>query len=170
MARIDAIKQKIMACLWFDSNAEEAICFYTSTFKNSRITGVTRYGEAGASASGRPAGTVMTIAFELEGQEFLALNGGPVFAFSPAISFIVNCETQEELDGLWEKLSEGGEIQQCGWVTDRYGVSWQVVPRVLGEMMLDKDPAKPGRVMAALLRMERIDIGALKEAYEGGRI
>lgn len=158
--------QKFTPCLWFDSNAEEAVKFYTSIFKNSKITGVTRYGEAGAEVSGRPKGTVMTIAFELEGKEFIALNGGPVFTFSPAISFLVNCKTQEEVDWLWEKLSEGGEIEQCGWLKDKYGVSWQIVPTVLGKMLQDKDPKKSEKVMEALLKMKKIDIKTLKQAYQ----
>ena len=159
--------QKITPCLWFDDQAEEAANFYVSIFKNSRIVNVTRYGEAGAGASGKPKGTVMTVAFQLEGQEFIVLNGGPVFTFSPAISFMVNCETQEEVDELWEKLSEGGEIEQCGWLKDKYGVSWQVVPTVLGEMLQDKDPKKSEKVMEALLQMHRIDIETLSRAYEG---
>jgi predicted 3-demethylubiquinone-9 3-methyltransferase (glyoxalase superfamily) len=158
--------QKITPCLWFDSQAEEAANFYVSIFRNSKIGSITRYGEAGAKVSGRPKGTVMTVTYEIEGQEFVALNGGPVFAFSPAISFIVNCETQEEVDRLWEKLSEGGQMEQCGWLTDRYGVSWQIVPAVLGEMLKDKDPEKSEKVMEALLQMGKVDIGALKQAYE----
>jgi predicted 3-demethylubiquinone-9 3-methyltransferase (glyoxalase superfamily) len=158
--------QKLTPCLWFDSNAEEAVKFYTSIFKHSKITGITHYGEAGAEVSGQPRGTVMTVAFQLEGQDFLALNGGPYFKFSPAISFIVNCETQEELDELWEKLSEGGELGECGWLKDKYGLSWQVVPTVLGEMLQDKDPKKSEKVMEALIQMRRIDIKTLKQAYE----
>lgn len=157
--------QKIIPCLWFNNSAEEAVNFYTSIIKNSKITGTTRYGEAGAEASGKPKGTVMTVAFQLEGQDFLALNGGPYFTFSPAISFIVNCETQQEVDRLWEKLSEGGEQEQCGWLKDKYGVSWQIVPTVLGEMMQDKEPKKSEKVMEALLKMKKIDIEALKQAY-----
>jgi predicted 3-demethylubiquinone-9 3-methyltransferase (glyoxalase superfamily) len=160
--------QKITPCLWFDSQAEGAVNFYTSIFKNSKIGSVARYGEAGAKASGRPKGTVMTITFKLEGQEFLALNGGPIFKFTEAISFIVNCETQKELDRLWEKLSEGGDeqAQQCGWLKDKYGVSWQIVPSVLGKMMQDKNPEKAERVMKAMLQMKKIDIKTLKQAYE----
>jgi len=160
--------QKITPCLWFDGNAEEAAKFYTSIFKNSKITDFARYGEAGAKVSGKPQGSLMTMAFELEGQEFLALNGGPEFTFSPAISFIVNCETQEEVDEFWEKLSEGGETQPCGWLRDKYGVSWQIVPTVLGEMMQDADPMKSESVMAALLQMRKIDISVLKAAHEQG--
>ena len=159
--------QKITPFLWFDDNAEEAASFYVSLFKNSKILNVAHYGDAGADASGKPKGTVMTVAFQLDGQEFVALNGGPVFTFSPAISFVVNCQTQEELDDLWEKLSERGEIEQCGWLKDKYGVSWQIVPRLLGEMLQDKDPKKSERAMTAMLQMKKIDIDALKHAYEG---
>ncbi len=158
--------QRVAPCLWFDSNAEEAVDFYVSIFENSKILGGARYGQAGADASGRPKGTVMTIAFQLDGQEFLALNGGPVFTFSPAISFIVNCETQEQVDDLWEKLGDGGEIEQCGWLRDKYGVSWQIVPTVLGELLSDPDPEKSERVMKAMLQMNKIDTKGLKRAYE----
>lgn len=160
--------QKITPCLWFDNQAEEAVNFYISVFKNSKIMSIARYGEAGAEVSGRPKGTVMTVTFQLDGQEFMALNGGPVFTFSPAISFIVNCETQEEVDELWEKLSEGGDekAQQCGWLKDKYGVSWQIVPAILGEMMSDPDPEKSNRVMKALLPMKKLDIKTLKRVYE----
>lgn len=158
--------QKFIPCLWFNDNAEEAVALYTSIFKNSRITAVTRYGEAGAEVSGRPKGTVMTVAFKLEGQDFLALNGGPYFTFSPAISIIVGCETQAEVDELWDKLSAGGTPGQCAWLTDRFGVSWQIVPRVLGEMLQDPDGEKSERVMRAMLRMKKIDIALLKRAYE----
>ena len=158
--------QKITPFLWFDDKAEEAVNFYVSIFKNSKITGITRYGEAGSEVAGRPKGTIMTIAFQLEGQEFVALNGGPVFTFSPAISFVVNCETQEEVDKLWEKLSEGGEIEQCGWLRDKYGVSWQIVPTILGEMLQDKNAEKSERVMKAMLQMKKIDIKGLEQAYQ----
>jgi len=158
--------QKITPFLWFDDKAEEAVKFYTSIFKNSKILGMTRYGDEGAKAAGRPKGSVMTVAFKLEGQEFTALNGGPVFTFSPAISFVVNCKTQKEVDELWEKLSEGGEKDQCGWLKDMYGVSWQIVPIVLGKMLQDKDPKKSKRVMEAMLKMDKIDIKTLKKAYE----
>jgi predicted 3-demethylubiquinone-9 3-methyltransferase (glyoxalase superfamily) len=158
--------QKITPFLWFDNQAEEAVNFYTSIFKNSKIKSVSRYGEAGAEASGRPKGTVMTVTFELEGQEFIALNGGPHFKFTEAISFVVNCESQDEVDELWEKLSEGGEKEQCGWLKDKYGVSWQIVPTVLGEMLQDKDPKKSEKVMEALLQMGKIDIKTLEQAYE----
>lgn len=159
--------QKITPHLWFDNQAEEAVSFYISIFKESRIVSVARYGEAGAEVSGRPKGTVMTVTFQLEGQEFIALNGGPVFAFSPAISFLVHCETQEEVDELWEKLSEGGEIEQCGWLKDKYGVSWQIVPNVLRELLNDPDPERSERVMEAMLEMKKLDIQALERAYEG---
>ncbi len=158
--------QKITPFLWFDDQAEEAVNFYISVFRNSRITGVTRYGDAGADAAGRPKGTVMTVAFQVEGQDLVALNGGPVFTFSPAISFVVNCETQEEIDEYWEKLSVGGEEVECGWLTDKYGLSWQIVPTILGEMLQNRDSAKTERVMKAMLKMKKLDINALKEAYE----
>jgi len=158
--------QKITPFLWFDDKAEEAMNFYVSVFKNSKIRKVTRYGEAGAEVAGRPKGTVMTATFQLNGQEFIALNGGPQFKFTEAISFVVNCETQDEIDEFWEKLSEGGEQVQCGWLKDRYGVSWQIVPTVLDEMMQDKDPKKTNRVMNAMLQMVKIDIKRLQEAYE----
>ncbi len=160
--------KEITPCLLFDNQAEEAVKFYVSIFDNSKIRTVTRYGESGAEASGRPKGTVMTVAFQLEGQDFLALKGGPIFRFSEAVSFIVNCKTQEEIDRLWEKLSEGGDekAQQCGWLKDKYGLSWQIVPAVLGEMLQDRDPKKSERVMKAMLQMKKIDIRALKEAYQ----
>lgn len=157
--------QKITPFLWFDDKAEEAANFYVSVFRDSKITGITRYGEAWAEAAGRPKGTVMTVAFQLQGQEFVALNGGPVFTFSPAISFVVNCETQEEVDDLWAKLSKGGEIVECGWLTDKYGVSWQIVPTILGEMLQDENADKSERVMKAMLQMKKIDIEGLRQAY-----
>jgi predicted 3-demethylubiquinone-9 3-methyltransferase (glyoxalase superfamily) len=157
--------QPITPCLWFDDNAEEAVMFYTSIFKHSKIKSITRYGEVGAEVAGRPKGTVMTVTFQLDGQEFVALNGGPHFTFSPAISFIVHCETQAELDALWEKLSAGGEREQCGWLKDKYGVSWQIVPSVIGELLQDQDAEKSERVMKALLQMDKIDIKTLKHAY-----
>jgi predicted 3-demethylubiquinone-9 3-methyltransferase (glyoxalase superfamily) len=159
--------QKITPCLWFDDNAEEAVNFYTSIFKDSRITGASRYGEEGAKISGRPVGSVLTVTFELEGQAFMALNGGPLFQFTPAISFVANCKTQEEIDDLWEKLSEEGRIEQCGWLQDKFGVSWQIVPTAIAEMMHDQNPAKSSRMMAALLRMKKLDIAALRRAFEG---
>jgi predicted 3-demethylubiquinone-9 3-methyltransferase (glyoxalase superfamily) len=158
--------QKITPFLWFDNQAEEAVNFYVGIFKKSRIVRTARYGEEGAEVSGRPKGSVMTVAFELEGQKFTALNGGPVFKFSQAISFVVDCKTQEEVDRLWAKLSEGGEIQQCGWLKDRYGVSWQIVPTALGEMLSDTDSGKSRRVMEAMLQMKKIDIKRLEQAYE----
>ena len=154
--------QKITPFLWFDDKAEEAVNFYVSIFTNSKIGSITRYGDEGAEVSGRPKGTVMTVTFQLEGQEFTALNGGPHFKFTEAISLLVNCKTQEEVDELWEKLSEGGEKGQCGWLKDKYGLSWQIVPTVLGEMLQDKDARKSERVMNALLKMNKIEIKALK--------
>src|SRR5713226_9390457 len=156
--------QKITPFLWFDSQAEDAAKFYVSIFKGSKIRGVTRYDEEGAKAAGRPKGSVMTVAFELDGQEFVALNGGPMFKFTEAISFVVNCETQKEVDHFWEKLSAGGQEVQCGWLKDRFGVTWQVVPTVLSEMLQDKDPEKSKRVMAAMLRMKKISVEGLKNA------
>jgi predicted 3-demethylubiquinone-9 3-methyltransferase (glyoxalase superfamily) len=155
---------KITPFLWFDGKAEEAMNFYVSLFKNSKVVSVSRYGEAGPG----PKGTVMSATFELAGQRFIALNGGPQFTFSPAISFLINCETQEEVDDLWEKLSEGGKKERCGWLKDRYGLSWQVIPSALGQMLQDKDPAKSRRVMQAMLQMDKIDIKRLKQAYEQG--
>jgi predicted 3-demethylubiquinone-9 3-methyltransferase (glyoxalase superfamily) len=161
--------QKITPCLWFDDQAEEAAKFYTAIFNNSKIVSITRYGEAGHEVHGRPAGTVMTVAFELDGHAFTALNGGPMFKFNEAISFQVSCETQEELDYYWEKLSEGGdrEAQQCGWLKDKYGASWQVIPNVLLEMLTNPDSKKSQRVMKSMLRMKKIDIEELKRAYDG---
>jgi predicted 3-demethylubiquinone-9 3-methyltransferase (glyoxalase superfamily) len=155
--------QKITPFLWFDNQAEEAAEFYTSVFQNSRILNVTRYGEPGPG----PEGSVMTVAFELDGQEFTALNGGPVFKFTEAISFVVDCQSQEEVDFLWETLSEDGEKGQCGWLKDRYGVSWQIVPTVLDELLSDPDPEKARRVNEAMLQMTKLDIPALQKAYEG---
>jgi predicted 3-demethylubiquinone-9 3-methyltransferase (glyoxalase superfamily) len=159
--------QKITPCLWFDSNAEEAVKFYTSIFKKSKIRKIARYGEEGYEIHGRPAGTVLTVEFELNGQTFTALNGGPVFKFNEAISFQVSCKSQQELDYYWEKLSKGGDekAQQCGWLKDKYGVSWQIVPTVLGEMLQDKVTKKSERVMKALLQMKKLDIKKLKQAY-----
>ena len=156
--------QKITPFLWFDNKAEEAVEFYVSVFKNSKVVSVTRYGEAGPG----PEGTVMSATFQLDGQEFYALNGGPQFTFSPAISFFVNCETQKEIDDLWERLSEGGEKQPCGWLKDKFGLSWQIVPSVLGRMLHDKDARKSGRVMKAMLQMKKLDIARLKQAYDQG--
>lgn len=161
--------QPITPCLWFDSNAEEAVNFYLSIFKNSRITHVSRYTDAGYEIHRKPAGTVLTIEFELDGQRFTALNGGPMFKFTEAISFQVGCESQDEVDFFWEKLSEGGDrqAQRCGWLKDKYGVSWQVVPTVIGEMLQDNDAEKSSRVMQAMLQMEKLDIARLRRAYEG---
>ena len=156
--------QKITPFLWFDDKAEEAMNFYVSVFRNSRIVSVTRYGEAGPG----PKGTVMSATFQLEGQEFYALNGGPQFTFTPAISLFVNCKTQEEVDELWEKLSQGGRKDRCGWLQDRYGLSWQIIPTILGEMLRDQDPEKSKRVMQAMLKMDKIDIKRLKQAYDHG--
>ena len=156
--------QKITPYLWFDNQAEEAMNFYTSIFKNSKIGSVSRYGEGGPG----PAGTVISATFQLEGQEFMALNGGPAFKFTEAISFFVSCETQAEVDELWDKLSEGGEIQMCGWLKDKFGLSWQIIPTVLGELMGDPDVEKAGRVMNAMLQMKKIDIAGLRRAYEQG--
>ena len=155
--------QKITTFLWFNHNAEEAAKFYTSIFKNSKIGKITRYGDAGPGAKG----TVMTVIFELAGQEFMALNGGPQFKFTEAISLMVKCQSQKEVDELWEKLSEGGEKGPCGWLKDKFGLSWQVDPTVLGEMLSDPDPRKSQRVMKAMLKMSKIDIAALKRAYDG---
>ena len=159
--------QKITPCLWFDNQAEEAVKFYVSIFKNAKIGNITRYGKEGYEIHRRPAGTVMTVEFELQGQAFVALNGGPVFTFNEAISFQVHCRTQEEIDHYWDKLSQGGDknAQQCGWLKDKYGVSWQIVPTVLPKMMLDKDTRKSERVMQALLQMRKLDITRLKQAY-----
>jgi predicted 3-demethylubiquinone-9 3-methyltransferase (glyoxalase superfamily) len=158
--------QKITPCLWFDDQAEEAAKFYTSIFRNSKLGTISRYGEAGQEVHGKPAGTVMTVAFELEGQTFTALNGGPIFKFNEAISLQVNCETQEEVDYYWEKLSENGDkkAQQCGWLKDKYGVSWQIVPKVLADLLSDADESKSQRAMTAMLQMKKIDIDELKRA------
>jgi predicted 3-demethylubiquinone-9 3-methyltransferase (glyoxalase superfamily) len=160
---------KITACLWFDNQAEEAAQFYTSIFKNSRIGRITRYGKEGYEIHGKPEGTVMTVEFEIDGQPFTALNGGPVFTFNEAISFQVNCETQEEVDYYWEKLSKGGDekAQQCGWLKDTYGVSWQIIPKILSELVGDPDSEKSQKAMKAMLQMKKIDIETIKRAYEG---
>ena len=155
--------QKITPFLWFDSNAEEAANFYTSIFKNSKILNVSRYGDAGPGLKG----SAMTVTFELEGQQFTALNGGPHYTFSPAISFFVNCETQAEVDESWNKLSAGGKEVQCGWLQDKFGLSWQIIPKQLMELMSDKDPAKSQRVFKAMLQMKKIDIEGLQRAYRG---
>ena len=154
--------QKITPFLWFDGRAEEAMNFYTSIFKHSKVGNVMRYGDAGPG----PKGSIMSAEFEIEGQEFFALNGGPMFKFSPAISFFVKCQTQEEVDDFWAKLSAGGATNQCGWLQDKFGVSWQIVPTVLGEMLQDKDPQKATRVMQAMMKMTKLDIKLLKQAYD----
>jgi predicted 3-demethylubiquinone-9 3-methyltransferase (glyoxalase superfamily) len=156
--------QKITPFLWFDDKAEEAMNFYVSIFKNSKVGRVTRYGEAGPG----PKGTVMSATFQLEGQEFFALNGGPLFSFTPAISFFVNCETQQEVDELWKRLSAGGKEERCGWLKDKYGLSWQIVPSILGQLLHDKDATKAQRVMQAMLQMNKIDIEGLRQAYDHG--
>jgi predicted 3-demethylubiquinone-9 3-methyltransferase (glyoxalase superfamily) len=155
--------QKISPFLWFDDQAEEAMNFYVSVFKNSKVGNVTRYGDAGPG----PKGSVMTASFELEGQPFTALNGGPHFKFTEAVSFFVSCETQAEVDELWDKLSEGGQTQQCGWLKDKFGLSWQIIPVALMELMNDPDPEKSRRVMESMLQMTKIDIAKLRQAYEG---
>ena len=163
------ITQRITPCLWFDDQGEAAATFYTGIFPNSRIVEIARYGEVGQEVHGRPPGSVMTVAFELDGQSFVALNGGPVFTFNEAISFQVHCDTQQEVDYYWNKLAAGGDekAQQCGWLKDKYGMSWQVVPEVLIEMITDPDHAKSQRVFAAMLQMKKIDIDALERAYAG---
>ena len=155
--------QKITPFLWFNGKAEEAARFYTSIFGNSKLGDIMRYGDAGPG----PKGSVMWVTFELEGQQFYALNGGPQFSFTPAISFFVKCSTQQEVDGFWAKLGEGGTIQQCGWLQDKFGVSWQIVPTILGEMLRDKDPEKSRRVMEAMMKMVKLDIKGLQDAYQG---
>ena len=159
--------QKITPCLWFDNEAEEAARFYVSIFANSRIGRIGRYGKAGHEIHGREAGSVMTVEFELEGQRFVALNGGPHFRFSEAISFQVHCDTQEEIDFFWSRLSEGGEEGPCGWLKDRFGLSWQVVPSALPEMLMDADAEKSQRVTEAFLQMKKFDLAALRRAYDG---
>lgn len=156
--------QKITPFLWYEDQAEEAANYYVSIFKNSKVLSVSRYSEAGAQAAGRPKGSAMTVEFELDGQNFVGLNGGPHFKFTEAVSFVVNCETQEEIDHFWEKLSAGGAEVQCGWLKDKYGLSWQVVPTILAELLGDKDPEKAQRVMKAMLQMKKLDIETLKQA------
>ena len=164
-----SISARIAPCLWFDDQAEEAARFYTSIFPNSRIVSVSHYTEAGKEVHGRPPGSVMTADFELEGLSFTALNGGPHFKFTEAVSFQVNCDTQEEIDSYWERLSAGGDIraQQCGWLKDKYGLSWQIVPVIMAELMNDSDKARAGRVMNAMLKMKKLDIAELKRSAEG---
>ena len=161
--------QRIAPCLWFDDQAEDAAEYYVSIFENSRIGTIGRYGEAGQEIHGRPPGSVMIVEFELDGQKFTALNGGPLFKFSEAISFQISCETQEEVDDYWEKLTAGGDekAQQCGWLKDKYGVSWQIVPTVLAEMLTDSKAGNSQRAMAAMLQMKKLDIAALERAYAG---
>jgi Uncharacterized protein conserved in bacteria len=158
--------QKIVTNLWFDKNAEEAVNFYVSVFKNSRIIKKTHYTQSGSEVSGQKKGSVMTVEFVLDGQKFIAINGGPEFKFTPAISLMVPCSEQSEIDMLWEKLSDGGEKIECGWVTDRFGLSWQIVPTVLDKYQSDEDPVKVERVMRAMLKMKKLDIDGLKRAYE----
>ena len=160
-------KQRITPCLWFDTEAEEAAKFYCSVFKDSKLGKISRYTEAGRDVHHKPAGSVMVVEFEIEGQTFTALNGGPNFKFNEAISMQVRCETQAEVDELWEKLSEGGQKSQCGWLKDRFGLSWQIVPAELEKLLSSEDPEKRGRVMKALLQMTKLDIAALKQAAEG---
>ncbi len=159
--------QRITPCLWFDTQAEEAASYYVSIFRNSRITNVSRYSEAGREVHGKPAGSVLTVDFELDGQKFTALNGGPEFKFSEAISFQVYCRTQEEVDHYWERLSADPAAEQCGWLKDKFGLSWQIIPAVLSEMLQDEDVERAGRVMQAMLRMKKLDIGELQRAYDG---
>jgi len=161
--------QRIAPCLWFDDQAEAAAKFYTGIFKKSKILAISRYSKAGYEIHRRPEGSVMVVEFQLEGQRFTALNGGPIFKFNEAISLQVDCQTQQEVDHFWEKLSQGGDekAQQCGWLKDKYGVSWQIVPAALVEMITDPDPGKTQRVMTAMLQMKKIDIGGLKRAYAG---
>ena len=156
--------QKIVPFLWFNGNAEEAMNSYVGIFKRSQVVRVTRYGDAGPG----PKGSVMSCSFQLEGQDFYALNGGPQYSFTPAISLFVNCETQQEVDGLWDKLSAGGSKDQCGWLKDKFGLSWQIVPTVLGKLLGDKDPQKANRVMQAMLKMKKLDIQGLQQAYDRG--
>jgi predicted 3-demethylubiquinone-9 3-methyltransferase (glyoxalase superfamily) len=164
---VPIIVQRITPCLWFDTHAEDAANTYVAIFKNSRIVRLSRYGKEGHEVHGREAGSVMTVEFEIEGQRFVALNGGPHFKFNEAVSFQVHCETQEEIDDYWGKLTEGGEEGPCGWLKDRYGVSWQIVPAVLPDMLMDRDPEKSGRVTKAFLQMRKFDIEELERAYEG---
>ena len=155
--------QKITPFLWFDNNAEQAANFYASVFRNSKIVNVARYGDAGPG----PKGSVMTVKFQIEGQEFVALNGGPHYKMTPGTSFVVNCSTQDEVDHYWSKLADAGQIMDCGWLTDRFGVTWQIVPTILPELLTDKDPARSQRVMKVMLQMKKLDIAKLKQAYEG---
>jgi len=162
-----AVHQRITPCLWFDNEAEEAARFYVSVFRNARIGRISRYGKEGFEVHGRPEGSVMVVEFEIEGQSFTALNGGPQFKFNEAISFQVPCETQKEIDHYWDKLSAGGEIRQCGWLKDKFGVAWQIFPAALPDMMSDPDTAKAGRAMNAMLGMKKLDLATLRAAYDG---
>ena len=159
--------QRITPCLWFEDQAEEAATFYVSIFNNSKMGSLARYGEAGAQVSGRPKGSIMTVTFEIEGQEFVALNGGPLFKFTEAISLMVKCTTQHEIDEMWTRLSEGGEPGSCGWLKDKYGLSWQIVSPEWDEMLRDKDPKRSERVMEAILHMTKPDLGTIRKAYVG---
>jgi predicted 3-demethylubiquinone-9 3-methyltransferase (glyoxalase superfamily) len=159
--------QKVTPFLWFNGQAEEAANFYTSIFKNSRIVSIARYGQENARIAGKPAGAIMTVSFQLEGIDFIALNGGAEFSFSSAISFLIDCASHAEVDELWEKLCDGGQAMQCGWLTDRFGITWQIVPSGLREMLSDPDPARSQRVMKAMLPMKKLDIDELRGAYEG---
>jgi predicted 3-demethylubiquinone-9 3-methyltransferase (glyoxalase superfamily) len=158
--------KRITPFLWFDDEAEEAANFYVTIFKNSKVGRISRYPKAAEQAAGKPAGSVMTVEFQLDGLDFVGLNGGPHFKFTEAVSFVVNCETQEEIDEYWSKLSEGGAESQCGWLKDKYGLSWQITPTVLAEMMQDKDPEKANRAMQAMLQMKKLDIATLQQAYD----
>lgn len=159
--------QKVITNLWFDTQAEEAAGFYTSLIPNSAITKVTRYGHAGAEVSGMPEGTVLTVAFTLDGQSFIAINGGPVFQFTPAISLMISCQSQAEIDRLWDAFGREGEPGECGWITDKYGLSWQIVPEEMNRMLEDPDPARVERVNSAMLKMKKLDVEGLRRAYEG---
>lgn len=159
--------QRLYPCLWFGGNAEEAAGFYTSIFKNSKIGSISRYGKDAAQASGRPVGSAMVVMFQINGQDFMGLNGGPQFKFSEAVSFVVNCETQEEVDHYWENLSAGGSKSRCGWLKDKFGLSWQIVPTALAKLMSGPDPERANRVMQALLQMDKLDIAVLQKAYDG---
>ena len=163
-----ALAQRFTPCLWFDNQAEEAARFYTGIFRKSKVTAITRYGSAGFEAHHRPAGSVMTVEFELDGQRFTALNGGPVFKFNEAVSFQILCDTQSEIDYFWSRLPDGGRESQCGWLKDRYGLSWQVVPAIMSELMSDHTSAGFERTMTAMLQMRKLDIEKLKKAYAGG--
>jgi predicted 3-demethylubiquinone-9 3-methyltransferase (glyoxalase superfamily) len=165
MATIKSQQQKITPCLWFDTNAEEAVNFYISIFKNAKKGKISRYGEGAP----LPKGTVLTISFQIAGQKFMALNGGPYFKFTEAVSFVVNCETQKEIDYYWEKLSKGGAKVECGWLKDKFGLSWQIVPTILSELMTDKNSGKSSRVMQAILKMKKLDIKTLQKAFQGNK-